>query len=93
MSKLKPLTHEEHLVLADKFKRMMKEIDEIEHQVWQSYGVSCRAAKILKSVKKKLTYSFRSEMDIYYHKATDHTQYALRGHAYYSSEFYGGSGG
>ena len=83
MSKLKPLTHEEHLVLADKFKRMMKEFDEIEHQVWQSYGVSCRAAKILGSVKKRLNYSFRGEMDTYYHKSTTNEQYAQRGHAYY----------
>jgi hypothetical protein len=93
MSRLKPLTHEEHLILADKFKNMMLEMDQIEKQVWQSYGVSCRAAKILGSVKKKLAYSFRSEMDIYYHKATDHEQYAERGHAYYSDEFYGGGNG
>lgn len=93
MSRLKPLTHEEHLILADKFKKMMLEMDEIERQVWQSYGVSSRASKIIGAVKKKLTYSFRSEMDIHYHKATDSEQYAKRGNAYYSDEFYGGANG
>jgi len=89
MSRLKPLTHEEHLLFADKFKNMMREIDEIEKQVWQSYGVSSRASKILHSVKKKLNVSFRGEMDIHYHTSTDHQQFIDNGHVYYNDDIYG----
>ena len=84
MSRLKPLTHEEHLVLAADFKKTMQDLVKIRNQVWQSCGVSSRAAKVLESVIKKLDVSFRSEMDNRYHKVTNSEQFNEHGHAYYN---------
>lgn len=83
MSRLKPLTHEEHLVLAANFKKTLQDLINIRNQVWQSCGVSSRAAKIVESVIKKLDISFRGEMDTHYHKVTDSEQFLKHGHAYY----------
>ena len=84
MSKLKPLTHEEHLVLAAEFKKTLQDLINIRNQVWQSCGVSSRAVKILESAIRKLDISFRGEMDVYYHKVTSPEQFIQHGHAYYN---------
>jgi hypothetical protein len=84
MSRLKPLTHEEHLVLAEDFKKTLNDLINIRNRVWQSCGVSSRAAKVLQSVIKKLDISFRGEMDTHYHKVTDSKQFIEQGHAYYN---------
>lgn len=84
MSRIKPLTHKEHLVLAADFKKTLHNLVKIRNQVWQSCGVSSRAAKVIESAIKKLDVSFRSEMDIHYHKVTDSEQFIKHGHVYYS---------
>ena len=84
MSKLKPLTHEEHLVLAAEFKKTLQDLINIRNQVWQSCGVSSRAAKVLEAAIRKLDVSFRSEMDMHYHKVTNSEQFNEHGHAYYN---------
>ena len=83
MSRPKPLTHEEHLVLAAEFKKTLHDLVKLKHKVWQSCGVSSRAAKVLESAIRKLDVSFRSEMDMHYHKVTDSEQFVRNGHAYY----------
>lgn len=83
MSRIKPLTHEQHLVLAADFKKTLHNLVKIRNQVWQSCGVSSRAAKVIESAIKKLDVSFRSEMDIHYHKVTNPEQFIKHGHAYY----------
>jgi len=83
MSRLKRLTHEEHLVFAAEFKKTLHDLVKIRNKVWQSYGASSRAAKVVESAIKKLDVSFRSEMDIHYHKVTSSEQFIKNGHAYY----------
>lgn len=84
MSRLKPLTHEEHLALAADFKKTLQDLINIRNRVWLSFGVSSRAAKIVESVIKKLDISFRGEMDTHYHKVTSPKQFIEQGHAYYN---------
>lgn len=84
MSKLKPLTHEEHLVLAEDYKKTLDDLRNIRNRVWQSCGVSSRASKVIESAIKKLDIPFRSEMDTHYHKVTSPEQFARSGHAYYN---------
>lgn len=84
MSKLKRLTHEEHLVLAADFNKTLNDLVEIRNRVCQSCGVSSRACKVIESAIRKLAISFRSEMDNYYHQVTDAKQFAEQGHAYYN---------
>lgn len=83
MSKLKPLTHEEHLALAAEFKGVMRGLISIRNTVWESCGVSSRASKTIEAAIKKLDISFRSEMDKYYHRVTNNEQFIQHGHAYY----------
>ena len=84
MSRLKPLTHEEHLALAADFKKTLQDLINIRNRVWLSCGVSSRAAKIVESVIKKLDISFRGEMDTHYHKVTSPKKFIEQGHAYYN---------
>lgn len=83
MSRIKPLKHEEHLVLAQDFKKAMRDLVNIRNRVWESCGVSSRASKVIESAIKKLDISFRSEMDNAYHKVTTEYQFAQSGHVYY----------
>jgi len=84
MSKFKPLTYEEHLVLSPKFKKLLHDLITIKYQVQQAYGKSSRAYKSINFATEKLRISFSSEMDLYYQRVTSDEQFAEHDHGYYN---------
>ena len=79
----KKMTHEEHMVLADKlypaFRALQMSYIEVANKFGASHAITNKLRKVVHTLGEA-----RSLLDSEYHAVTSHEQYLAAGHVYYS---------
>ena len=76
------MTHDQHLVLADKVRATRKAIREIYFEVQAAFGVSHPTSRALWKAMDNWD-SVKARLDTEYHHVTTDKQFGQHGHVYY----------
>ena len=80
-----PLTHDEHVVAAKKFRQVAADVTALLHTMQEHYGKAHRVNRQLDSVRSRLV-DVQGTLDTEYHKVTSDSQFEKHGHVYYEAK-------